>query len=255
MNIAVLAAMPQEYRAVCRSLGAAEAGRCGEYLSGRFRVAEHEIMVVKSGIGFDNAARATETVCAGFQPDLLISAGFCGGVTESLRVGDVVVARQFLIAGRNDVIESVPVSVSLAGSRFAGAQSEDGRQVFEGTFVSTPTVTSKKHIAGLLPSDAHPAVVEMESAAIAIVAAENGIPLCAVRTVSDPADEELAFSMDEFCDTAMNIRPGKVLLTLLHRPVIIPQLIRLAGNSRTAAASLATAIELLLPLVWDAPGC
>jgi adenosylhomocysteine nucleosidase len=92
-------------------------------------------------------------------------------------------------------------------------------------------------------------VVEMESAAIALVAGENGIPFVALRTVSDPFGEELGFALDEFCDDRMRIRIPKVLFTIARKPRIIPQLIRLARNSRVAATSLSLAMERFLATV------
>jgi adenosylhomocysteine nucleosidase len=89
----------------------------------------------------------------------------------------------------------------------------------------------------------------MESAAIAIVAVENGIPFCGIRAVSDPFDEELGFSLDEFCDQRMRIRIPRVLLTIARKPRIIPQLIRLARNSRVAGASLSQAVERFLSVL------
>jgi adenosylhomocysteine nucleosidase len=107
----------------------------------------------------------------------------------------------------------------------------------------------KSRLAALLPADAPFPVVEMESAAVAQLAGENGIPFVGMRTVSDPFDEELGFSLAEFCDDRMRIRIPKVLLTVARRPRIIPQLIRLARNSRVAAASLSQAVELFLAVV------
>ncbi len=110
--------------------------------------------------------------------------------------------------------------------------------MFAGLFVSTTAIMQKDRLAALLPANAPYPVVEMESSAIALVAAENGIPFIGLRTVSDPFDEELGFSLDEFCDQRMRIRIPKVLLTVARKPRIIPQLFRLARNSRVAAASL-----------------
>ena len=44
----------------------------------------------------------------------------------------------------------------------------------------------------------------------------------------------------------MNIRLGKVLWTVAKKPWIVPQLLRLSGNSRIAEKSLATALAALL---------
>jgi adenosylhomocysteine nucleosidase len=75
---------------------------------------------------------------------------------------------------------------------------------------------------------------------------ENGIPFMGIRTVSDAADEELGFSLDEFTDHNLRIRPHKVALTILRKPWIMPQLIRLGRNSRIAADSLSQAVARLL---------
>ncbi|MBC8017320.1 MAG: phosphorylase, partial [Verrucomicrobia bacterium] len=129
---------------------------------------------------------------------------------------------------------------------FVARQTAEGRRVFGGLFASTPAIMQKSRLATLLPPDAPFPVVELESAAIAIVAVENGIPFTGIRAVSDPFDEELGFSLDEFCDERMRIRIHRVLFTVVRKPRIIPQLVRLARNSRVAAASLSQAVERFL---------
>ena len=89
----------------------------------------------------------------------------------------------------------------------------------------------------------------MESAAVARVAASHGIPFLAMRAISDPWDEEMDFTIDEFCDDSMRIRPARVLATILRRPRIIPQLVRLARTSRVAAGGLARGMERLLAAI------
>jgi adenosylhomocysteine nucleosidase len=125
----------------------------------------------------------------------------------------------------------------------SGAESSS---LARGAFITCDIIQDKRSLASLLPAGAANPVVEMESAAIARVTAEHGIPFLGVRTISDPWDEELDFTIDEFCDDTMRIRPTKVLATILRRPRIIPQLIRLALNSRVAAAGLAKAMQRLL---------
>lgn len=246
MKIAVITAMPEEYRAVADSLGTATAAQIGELRAGRFSQAGHEFLLVESGMGFHNAARAAEMLIREGCSDLLVTTGFCGGIAPGLLAGDVVVAKEIVIA-TDGGFEEIPVSLSPVGRNFVALQAE-GKRIIEGTFVSTATVTSKRRLAGMLPDSYPNQVVEMESGAIAIVAAENNIPLLAIRAVSDCAAEELGFSLDEFCDPDLRrIRIGKVLLTILRKPRIIPQLLRLSRSSRRAAESLTTALSRLFP--------
>ena len=248
MKIAVITAMPEEYRAVADSLGAATVAQVGTLRAGRFSQAGHEFLLVESGIGFHNAARAAELLIRDGHPDLLISSGFCGGIASELQTGDVVVANKIIIANEGGC-EEIPVLLSDICQTFVARQVVEGERVVEGTFVTTSAITSKKHLAGMLPGHYPNPVVEMESAAIAMVAAKHKIPLLAIRAVSDPAAEELGFSLDEFCDPEMHrIRPYKVLLTVLRKPRIIPQLVRLSRSSRRAAESLTTTFSSLFPL-------
>jgi adenosylhomocysteine nucleosidase len=247
MKIAVITAMPEEYKAVADSLGAEAAAQVGTLRAGRFSRAGHEFLLVESGMGFHNAAKAAELLVREERPDLLVSAGFCGGIAPELQAGDVVVAKGIIIAGE-DGFEEVPVPLSPAGRDFVARQAAERRRTFGGTFVSTSVITSKRRLAGMLSGSYPNPVVEMESGAVAMVAAENNIPLLAIRAVSDSAAEELGFSLDEFCDPDLRrIRIGKVLLTVLRKPRIIPQLVRLSRSSRRAAESLTAALSRLFP--------
>ena len=247
MKIVIMTAMPEEYRAVAISLKAAGATQVGTVQAGHFRSATHEFLLVESGMGFRNAARGAKRLVDTERPDLLISAGFCGAIAPELQAGDVVVAEKVVIV-TDGGYQEVSVPLSPIGANFIARQSVEGRGVVGGTFVSTSAITSKSHLAGVLSGHYLNPVVEMESGAIALAAAENNIPLLAIRTVSDTAAEELGFSLDDFCDAEMlRIRPIKVLFTMLRKPWIIPQLVRLARSSRTAAENLTTALSRLFP--------
>jgi len=248
MKIAFITAMPQEFRAVTCCLEAPATVRIGQYVACRGTASCHDIVVLESGMGYDNATRATETLSSEVRPDILISAGFCGGVEPDLGVGAVVVATR-IVTISGDMVVEVPVEFATAGCNFVAHQPLSAHPVFGGTFVSTPVIMRKALIAALLPTGSPHTVVEMESAAIAIISAAKGIPFIGIRSVSDPAGEELGFSLDEFCDDQMRIRISRVLLSIMRRPLIIPQLVRLGRNSRIAGVTLAQAVERLLKFV------
>lgn len=247
MKVGIITAMPDEFRAVADSLGAVAPASLGHLRAGRCTCTGHEILLVESGMGMDNAAEAAEALVKDSRPDLLISAGFCGAVQSGVLVGDVVIAKQIAISCETG-FEEIPVWLSGSGQSFAARQAADGERVVSGVFVTTTVITSKKDLAARMPEHYHNPVVEMESGAIAIIAVEHAIPLLAIRAVSDDAAEELAFALNEFCDTDMRrIRLHKVLLTITRKPRIIPQLVRLGFSSRTAARSLTAALSRLLP--------
>jgi adenosylhomocysteine nucleosidase len=249
MTIGIITAMPEEFRAVADSLGAAAATQPGTFRAVRLSSYGHEFLLVESGMGFGNAARAAESLVRDERPDLLISTGFCGGIAPELQAGDVVVADNIIIAGETG-FEEIPVPFSSIGAIFVASQAAAGKRVVAGAFVSSPAIMSKRRVAGMLSGRFQNPVADMESGAIAAIAAENGIPLLAIRAVSDSAAEELGFSLDEFCDSGMRrILPYKVLLTALRKPGIIPQLVHLSCSSRRAAESIKAAFSRLFPLL------
>ncbi len=245
MKIAIITALPEETGALLKRLGFSEKVVCGNLKAYISVCSGHEIFLCEAGMGFDNAARAAEAVIREARPDMLISSGFCGGITTDLMVGDVVVAKSVLIVS-GALIEAVSVEIPDSCSNFVVRQAAGGMRVFGGVFASTPSLISKVQIADLLPQGSRYQVVEMESGAIAIVAVENGISFVGIRAVSDPFKEEIGFSLDEFCDDHLRIRIPRVLLTIARKPRIIPQLFRLARNSRIAGANLALAVERFL---------
>lgn len=248
MKIGIITAMPEETLSVVRAINGAKRALIDRLAVQQGSLAGHEIVIVEAGMGFTNAARTAGRLVRAVHPDLLLSVGFCGGISAELQVGDIVVATGLTIVSEN-VCEDVPIEVPASNLNFVVRESAAGRRVFAGLFASTADIMQKSRVAVLLPSGAPYPVVEMESAAIAIVAVENNLRFSAIRAVSDPFDEELGFSLDEFCDDRLRIRIPRVLLTICRKPRIIPQLIRLARNSRVAAASLSQAVERFLSVV------
>ncbi len=238
MKIAIITAMPEESRAILRKAEQVRKSHQGDRRVFRCRIAAHDVTLVEAGMGMLNAGWAA-TVLAGERPDLLLSAGFGGGVLPGLKVGDVVMAEGVLQWAGSGFER---VETAFYGKAGGGNPALPPR----GEFITSEAILNKQLLLAFLPQGINRPVLEMESAAVARVAAEHGIPFMGVRAVSDPWDEELAFSIDEFCDDAKRIRALKVLATILRRPRIIPQLIRLGWNSRAAARGLGAAMEQVL---------
>ena len=241
MNIAIVTAMPEETSAVLQGAKYRKNNMINGKHIYRCSITGHDIVLVEAGMGLLNAGWAA-TLLAAKKPDLIISAGFGGGIIAGLSVGNVVMAEQVL-QWQGDDFEEVAVG-------FFGHNSvANTLALHRGTFITSDGILRKQSLAQHLKSSANNPVVEMETAAVARVAAGQGIPFLGIRAISDPWDEELAFSINEFCDDTMRIKPAKVLATVLKRPAIIPQLVRLAYNSHVAAASLGKAMGQLLKQV------
>ena len=248
-SIGIIMAMQEEIRPVLRRLGShrkVQAGRFPAYLFQRDR---RHITIIESGMGTKKAAGATEALVSYAKPRILISAGFGGGVREGLAVGDVVIAEQSLALSQGltsiaGTLKNEPLLRALEKSLFG-----QPFQISGGTTVTTSSIVHKGKADQLIDKEVVNPVLDMETSAVAEAAARNGIPLVAIRAISDASGEELLFSLDELTDQDLNIRLHKVLITIAKKPHILPQMLRLAKNAKLAGNNLATVLEQLVRMV------
>lgn len=92
---------------------------------------------------------------------------------------------------------------------------------------------------------AHP-ILEMETAGIARVAAEMGLPLVSVRSISDGPQAPIPFNLEAVLDEEANFRVGAMLRIVLRNPRIIFQSQKLMQNSEKAADHAARAVIAML---------
>lgn len=247
-NIGIVMAMQEEIRPVLRRLGRHHKEWAGQFPLYLFPRDGRHLVLIESGMGSRRASAATEELISRAHPRLIITAGLGGAVRPGLNVGDLVLAGQALTLGEGLTTKIAAIAnEALLRAVHESLPGQPFRMV-DGTTVTTSGIMNKRQAAQQLDREIVNPVLDMETSAVAEIADRNGIPLVAVRAVSDAAEEELLFSLDELTDRELNIRIGKVLLTIAKRPRILPQLIRLAKNSKRAANNLAIVLEQLTHL-------
>ena len=96
MTIAILSALPQEQEGLVHTLsdaqGTAHAGR----MFWRGRLHGHDVVCALSGIGKVAAATTATALIERFGVRRIAFTGVAGGLGEGVRVGDVVVADEYL---------------------------------------------------------------------------------------------------------------------------------------------------------------
>lgn len=247
-TIGLLAAMPDETRPLLKRVGAVVRDRAGRFRCHRFETGGAGVCLVESGMGMELAAAAAAELAAALSPAAVVSFGFGGAVLPGLAVGDVVVGTDSWLYDTCGFLPQEGISRGLAGEVVLGLGGK-GIRVVPGEIITSRRILAKAALAPALPPGMSNPVLDMETAAVAAVMARHGIPLVALRGVSDGAEEELAFSLDEFTDSEMRIRPAKVLVTIARKPWIVPQLARLARNTRVAGVSLAAAVTATVELL------
>ncbi|MFQ5701990.1 MAG: purine phosphorylase, partial [Acidobacteriota bacterium] len=160
----------------------ADSFRRGETASGH---AAPRVDVLVCGIGPDRAARAARRL---FErgAGALISWGFAGGLSPELLPGDAVIPSAVMDPqGRR--FEADPTWRGHLLARL-GMPTEDGPGMTLAT-TSMPLTSAAAKRSYHLHSGAE--AVDMESAAVAAVAAEAGLPFLAIRAICDSVTEDL----------------------------------------------------------------
>jgi len=163
----------------------------------------------------------------------LLSFGIAGGLDPTLASGDLIVA-----TGVIDGLDHFPTD-SVWMCRLLNALPEARRGP---VFSAHGVITGARSKRGLFASIGARAV-DMESGAVARVAAGAGCPFAVLRAVADPATFSLPSAAAAGLGPDGKARPLAVLGRLALRPWQLPGLIRLGLDSRTAHLALRGALD------------
>lgn len=251
--LGLIAAMPEEIAPLLRRIPAYRKEAAAGAKIYRFELGGAPVVLVESGMGPRKAAVAAERLISIASPNMILNFGFGGGVLPGLNVGEVVLAERVMKLESGRAAEGARPDGRLS-TLLLDSCTVEGIKVKSGTFLTAAAIMNKKDVAGSLAAGIRHPVLEMETAAIVATAERAGIPVVAIRAISDAADEELGFSLEEFCDADLNISIPRVLGCVARKPWIIPQLMRLSRNSRTAGSNLAACVEVALKALATAAG-
>lgn len=248
--IAIIGALEKEvrqiYAAVEKGTVADEAGLRivgGEYHG-------FEIVATTAGMGTVNAAAAAQHLISAHGANAIIFSGIAGGLNPALHIGDVVIGEQlrYLDTDTALIAESAPgleefsssdflvelaeqtlrahgfVDAALSEGDAATARAEADATLFRRNntdsepqrFLRGTIATGDRFVSGAEAKAAAIAAtqgdcVEMEGAAIAHVAAKNGIDCLVLRAISDNCDESYdalssrEFDLEEYAKSASSL--------------------------------------------------
>jgi adenosylhomocysteine nucleosidase len=211
-KIAIVAAMEREIWPLAKDWSVAHK----EYEGRSFKFFEKApVVIVCGGIGAEPARRAAEAVINLYQPKLVISAGFAGGLHPVLSAGQML----------------MPQSVVDASD---GSRTDSGTG--EGILVSFENVADAQQKAKLADAfGAH--AVDMEAAAVARSAEARGVKFLAFKVISDTHDSNLPPIM-RFVNAEGKFSLVRFVGHIAVRPWLWGGVARLARNSTMAAKVL-----------------
>ena len=189
-----------------------------------FQPAPNDTVLV-TGMGARAAETALRKSLADSRPDLIVAAGFAGGLNPELTLGQVVLDDR-------------------EGNLAACINARRDPEIFvSGNISSSARVLITPGEKGEYRSETHADAVDMESETIRRIAGEQGIPMIALRVISDTAQEALPLDFNPFMTPQGGMRFGRLIFHLMLHPGKVPSLIRFQKRVSIAARELAKALS------------
>ena len=221
-GLGIVAALAAETRPLGRTLPR------GEELA---TLADGTLLVV-SGMGPAAAAQgARQLLAAGAQA--LISWGMAGGLDPALEAGTLVLPSEVISPGGGHFFTAdhwrEPLCAALAHAH----------PLCCGRLLSSREVIGTAADKARAFQQTRASAVDMESLAIAEVAARARVPFLAVRAIVDTAGDAVPASLIEAAAGAAPVRIGRLVGSLARTPADTLALVRLARGYRAASRALA----------------
>lgn len=185
-----------------------------------------------AGIGAENAYNAARNLIAHYPVSALVTVGCAAGLDGSLAPGDVVVGTEVLDAENGRRLVCQPDFVGTKAGCF-------GRVLCVSNVIDS--ALEKQHLGRRWSAIA----ADMESAGVARAAEEAGLPFAALKAISDSSSEGLGIDFQCCQSEHDGLSYWKLVRHSLTSVSRFLALVRLAGNSRRAAGSLALALGSL----------
>ena len=219
MIIGIMGAMPEEVAQLCEKLSDVQKETYAGVEYYRGNLAGKQVVVCCAGMGKANAAATTQVLAGRYGAEKIIFSGIAGNMTSKIGIGDVCVGRTVVYHdAQNDMIcQSAPFLQEFPGdetlvSAAMQACERCGVKAIAGKIATGDTFVGDSETKRLIEEKCHPDCVEMEGAAVAQIAARNGVPCVILRAMSDNADEDgyevlvvRDFSIAEYVRTATAI--------------------------------------------------
>ncbi len=232
MRYGIIGAMDSEITLLTSKMSETTVEQAAGLTFYRGELCGQEVVVVKCGVGKVNAAACAQALIDRYGVERLINVGVAGGVSSELRVLDVVVGRALAqhdfdlrpfgyakgylgeaYGGdpqKPTMFEADPMMVA-ACERAAVKVLGDEHACYVGVIASGDEFVAASERRLAIASACDAMASEMEGAAVAQVASQNGVPFVVLRTISDLADGSAPVSFETVVQFAADAAASVIL--------------------------------------------
>ena len=192
------------------------------------RIGKYDVGFLLCGMGKVGAAIGAQAMITAYEPDYIINTGCAGALSDSLDVGDMVIAAQTVEWDLDTIDIGNPRGfvtalgkIRMDADEWLSVELEkiigDNAKIVRGLVVSGDQFVDKPEQKALI-HDSFPDALcaEMEGAAIGHVCQQNKVPFCVIRCMSDNANGDSGVNFAEFAPMAGE-KSAKYLLKFLQQ--------------------------------------
>ncbi len=196
-----------------------------------------QVVVVESGVGVENAARAALDTIALHRPQWVVSAGFAGSLHPDVRKGHIVMADHVCDTEGRQLATGLKIDPSQATRSM-----HLGRLLTVERPVRTPDEKRK------LGEKYNAVACDMESMATAAICGKMKTRFISVRVISDGVNEALPPEVEKLMNTtSLAGKIGAVAGAVMGRPAVVKDLWRLKEDAYRASDRLAKFLTGVAP--------
>jgi len=245
-TIAILGAVSEEIAGIKREINIYDRVRLDKSEAWFGKYQGRNIVLVRTGVGRKRAQNATQQVIDKFNPEVIISMGYAGALTEGLNVGDMFVASTILSPESDSTSFEMDDPKNLKWLELAkktpppeNVKLKIGRLITVDMVVHTPK--AKKELGSRFRAEA----VEMETLEIALLTRVNQIAFISIRGISDAVNHEL-IDCSSFLGSDGELSKLRAGWYVLTHPKSLKNAFSLRSNTQIATQNLTDFISRLI---------
>ena len=247
-TIAILGAVTEEIAGIKREINISDRVRLDKSEAWFGKYQGRNIVLVRTGVGRKRAQNATQQVIDKFNPEVIISMGYAGALTEGLNVGDMFVASTIFSPESDSNSFEMDDPKNLKWLELAkktpppeNVKLKIGRLITVDMVVHTPN--AKKELGSRFRAEA----VEMETLEIALLTRVNKIAFISIRGISDAVNHEL-IDCSSFLDSDGELSKLRAGWYVLTHPKSLKNAFSLRSNTQIATQNLTDFISRLVSI-------
>ena len=213
-RVGIIFAMEEELRELLKYLSIEKEYNIFDLKFYEGKIYDVDWILVKSGVGKDNAARTAQILIDKIKVDYIFNIGVAGGVSDILKVGDIVIG-QSLVQHDFDItafnhekgyIPEVGVYINSDEYLFKLANNVlsniENMNVVSGVIASGDIFCTEFKMGQKINTKFNALCVEMEGASIAQICYLSHIPFLVLRSISDTPNNDNVITYEEFLESS-----------------------------------------------------